>query len=68
MTIISLVLAFLSLHFKPSFHSKKKTKKSKGKQSKSEEEDSFGSDLEATKSLLERRYPKGKEKFKGKFL
>ncbi|MBJ6949956.1 hypothetical protein JG666_22080, partial [Vibrio cholerae] len=59
-----------SSNLEPTFEAKlslkKKAAKSKGKQSKSEEEDSFDSDLEAIEALLARTYPKGKGKYKVK--
>ena len=61
-----LELAISSLHLKPSKSIKKKATKSKGKQCKSEEEDSSNSDLEAIEALLAKRYPKGKGKYKDK--
>ena len=56
----------LESSFEAKFSLKRKSKWSKGKQSKSEEEDSSNSDLEAIKELLARRYPKGKGKYKDK--
>lgn len=56
-----------SSNLESAFEAKLSLKK-KAKRSKSEEEDSSDSDLEAIKALLARRYPKGKGKYKGKFL
>lgn len=52
--------------FKAKLSLKKKVKRSKGNQSKSEEEDSSNRNIEAIEALLARRYPKGKGKYKGK--
>lgn len=56
----------LEFAFKAKVSLKNKAKNSKRKKFKSEEEDSFDSDLESIEALLARRYPKGKEKYKGK--
>ena len=45
---------------------KKKIKKSKANQSRSEEEDSLDSDLKFFEALLARKYSKSREKYKGK--
>ena len=66
MIIIFLSLAISSLHLKPRYHSRRKPKSLKNKQSKSEEEGNSNNDLEAIEALLARRYPKGKGKYKGK--
>ena len=66
MITMSLVPKALSLHLKPSFHSKR-GKKKRASWSKSDvEEESLDSDLEVVEALLARKYFKGKEKYKGK--
>ena len=45
---------------------KKKAANSKRKRSDSEDEDNFDDDLEVIESLLARRFPKGKAKYKCK--
>ena len=54
----------LEYEFKDKLSLKKKA--TKGKNSKSEEEDYSSSNLESIEALLTKRYPKGKGKYKGK--
>ena len=68
MTTMFQLPRILNQHLRPSFHLRKKGKKAKDIQSRSEEEleEIFDSDLEVIEAFLARKYSRGRGKYKGK--